>query len=292
MTQASREAIIDVKLLSKSFGDDVLFSGVSFKVFQGSFTTILGLNGIGKSSLLNILSCKISADKAEGTLLGEPLGIDLAEKRQSVALVSENLNYELGASAREFAFYYAQLYPTFDKEKFLHYVKERRLDLSKHFTQYSRGQKMQYCLILALSQNPKLLFIDEITSVLDYKAREFFLHELTLFCQNGGTVVLTTNIINEVQQCSTDLVIIKSVEEIIWGEQVEILSRFVKLRLSSLSMLTDEIREKALYLGKDSDHFHLVLIEREKIKDLPSQQDQNLTHPNLHEVFSYLTQAQ
>jgi ABC-type multidrug transport system ATPase subunit len=151
---------------------------------------------------------------------------------------------------------------------------------------------MQYCLILALSQNPKLLFIDEITSVLDYKAREFFLNELTLFCQNGGTVVLTTNIINEVQQCSTDLVIIKSIEEVIWGEQVEILNRFVKLRLNSLTILTDELREKALYLGKDADHFHLILVERDKVKDLNLQQEQVLAHPNLHEVFSYLTQAQ
>lgn len=290
--QPSREAIIEVKSLSKSFDENALLSGVSFNIYKGSFTTILGLNGVGKSTLLNILCCRVNADHAEGSLLGLALGSDIGELRDGLGLVSEHLNYELGSSVREFSRYYAGLYRQFDNDLFRRLIDLRKLDLSKHFSQFSRGQKMQFSLILAMCQRPKILFMDEITSVLDYKAREFFLQELKSYTLDGGTIVLTTNIINEVQQYSTDLVVIRSPEEVLWGEQTEILARFVKVKLHEMNSIPELIREKALYLGRDQDQQHLLLFQKEDWNQIDPRQvkEAQAQHPNLHEVFSWLTQ--
>lgn len=287
-----RETIIDVRELTKAFDESPLFERIHFKIFKGSFTTILGLNGVGKSTLLNILCTRVQADHAEGVVMGHPIGHDMGNARASIGLVSEHLNYELGASAREFSRYYAKLFPEFDTETFRHYCEVRKLDLAKHYSQFSRGQKMQFSLILAMAQRPRVLFIDEITSVLDYKAREFFLQELTKFCHEGGTVVLTTNIINEVQQYSTDLVVIRNSEEVLWGQQAEILSRFVKLRLRDLSALPAELRESALYLGRDPEFYHLLLTSLRDWQDavVEKRDEVQCQSANLHEVFSWLTQ--
>jgi ABC-2 type transport system ATP-binding protein len=287
-----REAIISVQSLSKRFDENHLLVDVSFNIYKGSFTTILGLNGVGKSTLLNILCCRMNADKAEGSLLDLPLGSDIGELRDGVGLVSEHLNYELGSSVREFSTYYSKLYRNFDNEFFRWLIDKRKLDLSKHFSQFSRGQKMQFSLILAMCQRPKILFMDEITSVLDYKAREFFLQELKTYTINGGTIVLTTNIINEVQQYSTDLVVIRSPEEVLWGQQDEILARFIKIKLDEMNLIPEAVKEKALYLGRDQQQHHLLLFQKEDWNQIDPRQvkDVEVQHPNLHEVFSWLTQ--
>jgi ABC-2 type transport system ATP-binding protein len=288
----TREAIIEVKRLSKSFDESALLVDVSFNIYKGSFTTILGLNGVGKSTLLNILCCRVNADDVDGSLLGLPLGNDIGELREGIGLVSEHLNYELGSSVREFSRYYSELYRNFNYDLFRRLIDLRRLDLSKHFSQFSRGQRMQFSLILAMCQGPKILFMDEITSVLDYKAREFFLQELKTYTMNGGTIVLTTNIINEVQQYSTDLVVIRSPHEVLWGKQDEILARFVKIKLVEMNDIPELVREKALYLGRDFEQCHLLLFQREDWNQVDPRQVVNgeVQHPNLHEVFSWLTQ--
>lgn len=290
--QNDRAVIVDVQELSKSFEHTPLFDSISFKIYRGSFTTILGLNGVGKSTLLNILCNRMAPDHAVGEVLDMPIGSDLGLRREDIGLVSEHLNYEIGSSAREFAHYYGKLFTKFDEEKLINYCEHRRLDLGKHFSQFSRGQKMQFCLVLAMAQNPKVLFIDEITSVLDYKAREFFLSELRSFCEQGGTVVLTTNIINEVQQYSTDLVIIQNSKEVVSGPQEEILDQFIKIRFDDSTALPSVLREAALYLGKDQEKGHLMVLSKDLWEKYLSEELKavELMHPSLHEVFSLLTQ--
>jgi ABC-2 type transport system ATP-binding protein len=292
VAQDYREVIVSVDELKKSFDQTPLFDSISFKIYQGSFTTILGLNGVGKSSLLNILCNRLTPDEGHGHVLGRPIGTDLAEERLSLALVSEYLNYEIGASTREFSRYYGALFRHFDWPLFDRFCEVRKIDLNKHFSQYSRGQKMQFCLILAMAQRPKILFIDEVTSVLDYKAREFFLTELKQYCDNGGTVVLTTNIINEVQQYSTDLVIIQNSKEVVSGPQHKILEQFLRIRVFDTSPLPHHVRESALYLGKDQDGANLMVLSKAEWDELEADQRAGIevNHPNLHEVFSLLTQ--
>ena len=69
---------------------------------------------------------------------------------------------------------------------------------------------MQIVLATELAKSPSILLLDEITSILDLNSRKYFLNKFSAFCQQGGTIILTTNIISEVQAYATDLIIIKN----------------------------------------------------------------------------------
>ena len=78
---------------------------------------------------------------------------------------------------------------------------------------------MQMVLAAELSKSPKILLIDEITSVLDVYSRLFYLRKLEEFKNNGGTVFLTTNVITEVESYLDHIFIIKD-KRIIFNAQL------------------------------------------------------------------------
>lgn len=280
-----RRELVTVEHLEKSFGKDKIFEGFSFKIFESSFTTILGLNGTGKSTLLNILCGRMGSDKVNGNILGADFNTDFGETKSRIAMVAENINFDLGTNLAEFCDYYGQLYQGFDHKKFDELIYLRKLNLRKNFGQLSRGQKMQLCLVLALCQGAEIILIDEVTSVLDYKACQFFLDELESYREGGGTVVLTTNIIDEVQKYTTDLLIIKNFSELIWGSREEVLGQFQKCIVPSDQVIEGE-NVAFMGLGRAAEKIYLVP-KGFRVK----KGDAHFEDPSLHEVFNYLTRT-
>ena len=83
------------------------------------------------------------------------------------------------------------------------------MNLNKQFDYYSRGQKMQLILTAELCKTPKIILLDEITSVLDVYSRKFYLNLLKNYQQEGGTVFITSNVISEVEKYLDHIIIIK-----------------------------------------------------------------------------------
>src|SRR5690606_26952542 len=155
--------------------------------------------GAGKSTLLRILMGVETTDGGDYHIFWPHPPERHSSLRDRLGFVSESIEFDLPITMEEFIPYYRQFYHRWDETLFRQLVRDRQFDLHKKFKEYSRGQKMQLCLILALSIRPEILFIDEVTSVLDVSARRYFMQILHEFVGRGGTVILTTNIITEVQ---------------------------------------------------------------------------------------------
>ena len=281
--------IIKALNIYKRYWQNLVIENASFNIEEGRFYTVLGLNGSGKSTLLNVLSGRVTKDKSEAEIFGVPLGEDLKEKRSQIAYVSENMSIGLGLNVKTFIETYATQFDDWDQEYFEYLNKHRKLDLSKKFNDYSRGQKMQLFLLVALAQKPKLLFVDEITSVLDYKARAFFLTEMAKITKSGGTVVLTTNIITEVHKETTDLIIIKDKRLLYQGKKSELFKSFIKLKDQDTKPVP---HHPALFsLGLDGLEQNNYLIEP---RYLSESMKAFIDHsgPNLGEVFIFLTEGE
>ena len=222
--------LLKVKNISKKYHDRIILNDLSFSIEPGTFTTLLGANGSGKSTLLRLLSGSEFADKGSVEFKGFSTNAWDSPVKRDVFYINENINIESSLSCEEFVGRFRNLFPNWHHSFFLKMVKDRRLDLKKNYNQYSRGQKMQFNLMIALAASPELLLLDEITSVMDVYARRYFLGILHRYCQSGKTVVMTTNIISELQYYTTHLLLIHNAKLKLQGPLSEVAGGFVKLR--------------------------------------------------------------
>jgi ABC-2 type transport system ATP-binding protein len=203
--------IIEVRGLSKSFHQNKVLDDVNFQIKKGTFTALLGKNGSGKSTILNLLMGHETLDAGECLLFGESLKSNPDHLKHKIGHVSERIRFDYPTTMRKFIADYSNFFDHFDLAQFFKQAAEVNINLDKQFGEYSRGQKMQIVMLAALAQNPELLLVDEITSVLDAYSRNYFISLLKEYAQRGGTVILTTNIVNEVQHhCSDVLFLSKS----------------------------------------------------------------------------------
>ncbi|MBF0366432.1 MAG: ABC transporter ATP-binding protein [Oligoflexia bacterium] len=247
------KVVIKLCGVSRNFYGSQVLQNVSFEIAAGTFCSLIGENGAGKSTLLNILMGLESFDEGEGVVLGKSIYLDLGVMKNEIGFVSEKINYDLPIKVGQFFENYALFFQNWDQKLFLTLMKERKLDLGVSFREYSRGQKMQAALVAALAIKPKLLLIDEITSVLDIWARKYFIEILKNFTTEGGTVLITTNVINEIQY-ATDQVIILNKGGIQLNEKLkDIPNKFIKIRNAKNEEHTIFKDPKCFWSGENSD---------------------------------------
>ena len=109
----------------------------------------------------------------------------------------------------KFFHFYKGHFPRWNNDLFELIIENQKMNLSKQFENYSRGQKMQLILTAELCKTPQIILLDEITSVLDVYSRKFYLKLLKDYQQKGGTVFITSNVISEVEKFLDHVIIIK-----------------------------------------------------------------------------------
>jgi len=225
--------IIQVSNLSKCYSDSYVLEDINFSVKQGSFTALLGKNGSGKSTILNILMGQENIDKGECLIFGQSIIKDPYLFKNDIGHVSEKINFNYPLAVDDFLNRFGKFFENFDFEWLHKCAKELDIPLNKSFEGYSRGQKMQIVLLSAMAHKPKLLLIDEVTSVLDATSRNYFMTLLKNFSNEGGTVVITTNIVSEVQSYCSDVIFLDDKKVKFQNEIQGIPSDFRKIRLKS-----------------------------------------------------------
>jgi len=216
--------------LTKYYGASPVIEDISFTVEPGTFFALVGKNGVGKSTLMRVLMRFESPNKGQGWVFGKDLSKDHSDFNANVGYVSESLDYAVPTSLKNFFKYYRQLYPNWDNALFERVLKEMGISTDSQFRNLSRGQRMQVAFSAALASHPKLLLLDEITSVMDANARSFFMHYLGNFTKQGGTVLMATNIIYEVQHFAQQVLLLHEGRARLNCPVSDIAKNFLKLR--------------------------------------------------------------
>jgi ABC-type multidrug transport system ATPase subunit len=190
-------AAVELHDIHKRYGRNRVLRGVTMALDAGKFHALVGPNGAGKSTLLRILGRHEPPDAGTGTLLGRPLHADLPEHGRDVALVTEGTDYAVPLPLRAFFEQFPRIRRGWDWPMFAGMMRERGLDLDKSFAALSRGQRMQVACAAALAGNPRVVLVDEITAVLDDRARPYFIDAFAESCRRGATVLMATNLAAE-----------------------------------------------------------------------------------------------
>jgi ABC-type multidrug transport system ATPase subunit len=187
-------AAVELRGVHKRYGRNHVLRDVTLSLEPGLLHALVGPRGAGKSTLLRILGRREPADGGTGLLLGRPLDADLPEHGRDVAFVSEATDYAVPLPLRAFFEVFPAIQPGWDWPSFAESMRALGVDLSKSYGALSRGQRMQVACAAALAGKPRLLLVDEITAVLDARARPYFVEAFADVCRRGGTVLMATHL--------------------------------------------------------------------------------------------------
>ena len=216
------EKVLQVQNLSKSYGSVAAVSGLSLSVARGEVFGLLGPNGAGKSTSIE---CMLGVKKASaGTV--EILGINPSEGRKTlferVGVQFQETGYQdkirVGEVCRMTAALYRQ--PA-DWQRLLAVFDIQGLE-KQEVSQLSGGERQRLSVLLALIPNPELVFLDELTTGLDTRARREVWQYLKELKKGGLTIVLTSHFMDEVEVLCDRALILKKGEPQICGTIGEI----------------------------------------------------------------------
>jgi ABC-2 type transport system ATP-binding protein len=201
---------ITVHDLRKSFGQTVALDGLDLEVEQGEVHGFLGPNGAGKSTTLRILLGLLRADSGEAAVLGEDPWHDTETLHRRLAYVPGDVSLWPNLTGGEAIDLLGRLRGGLDEQRRAALIDQFDLDPTKKGRTYSKGNRQKVALVAALSADVELLLLDEPTSGLDPLMDAVFRSALQEFTTGGGTVLLSSHILGEVEALADRISIIRS----------------------------------------------------------------------------------
>ncbi len=201
---------IQVHDLRKTFGHTVALDGLDLDVATGEIHGFLGPNGAGKSTTIRILLGLLRADGGSATLLGGDPWREVETLHRRLAYVPGDVALWPNLTGGEVIDILARLRGGVDEKRRASMLERFDLDPTKKGRSYSKGNRQKVALVAALSSDVELLLLDEPTSGLDPLMEAVFRDVVREFRQGGGTVLLSSHILSEVEQVCDRVSIIRA----------------------------------------------------------------------------------
>ncbi len=231
--------MLDVIHVAKKIEHKQILEDCNFRVKPNTIFGIVGINGVGKSTLLKLCCGVLKPDKGE-IFVGTETVFDNISAKQNLLFIPDDPYLELASTVESVMDFYYAFYEL-DKKYFNYIIKRFELNPKERVIKLSKGKKKRLYLSIALSIAPKLLFLDETFDGVDPFAKNIFKEEIKeLMKRKDMTVILTSHSVKEL---------------------VDISDNIGYLTKGKMIMLGDE-----LYYD---DPIYRVLVVREKFKAIP-----------------------
>lgn len=209
--------VVEVENLSKAYHNKTVLNHLTLSVKKGTVFGLLGANGAGKSTTIE---CILGTKRAEHGSVSV-LGYDPRKKRhhlfQEVGVQFQEGDYQPEIKVFELCEETACLYQ--NPADWNRLCKQFGMEdkLKSTVKSLSGGERQRLFIILALIPNPKLVFLDELTTGLDAKARREVWKILEKLKMQGLTIFLTSHFMDEVEKLCDEICILKKGETVFYG---------------------------------------------------------------------------
>lgn len=206
--------MIEVKNVSKTYTKFNNFklrkvralNNISFNIEKGKITALLGINGMGKSTILKAISGVVQTDSGEILIDGEKLSNSTYDKLAFVPDI--NIHFS-GITIKESLEFMEVFYKNWNKAKAKDMIEVFKMDESSVIDDLSKGNIARVKLILGFCQDAKYLLLDEPFSGIDIFKREEFLKAITKYMEEDQAIVITTHEIDEIEGLVDDVILLE-----------------------------------------------------------------------------------
>ncbi len=197
--------MIEVKNAKKRYKKVKALDDISFEIHEGKITCILGINGVGKSTILKAICGLIKLDSGEILIDGEKLNYKTYNK---IAFVPDVDNYFAQLTIKESFEFMKEFYKNWDEKKAYEMLELFELTDDRKIANLSKGNIARVKIILGFSQNAKYTILDEPFSGIDIFKREDFLSVITKYITDEQSIIITTHEIAEIEMIADDVILI------------------------------------------------------------------------------------
>lgn len=204
------ESVISVKNLTQRYGTGrIIYSDLSFEVPKGRILGLLGKNGTGKTTTINILMGYLRPQKGECRILGEKITEMSPATRAGIALLIEGHVQYAFMTIEQIERFYSRFYPKWNRDAYYELMNKLHVSPGQKISSMSCGQRSQVALGLILAQNADLLVLDDFSLGLDPGYRRLFTDYLREFAKaEEKTVFMTSHIIQDLERLIDDCIIL------------------------------------------------------------------------------------
>ncbi|MGN2370373.1 ABC transporter ATP-binding protein [Clostridium cagae] len=211
--------ILECKNLVKNYGGKQALKGIDLTINRGRIVGLLGPNGSGKSTLIKLANSLLTPNSGEILINGNKPGV---ETKKIVSYLPERTYLNDWIKVSEIINLFKDFYKDFNSDKAYDMLKNLNINPNDKLKTMSKGTKEKVQLILVMSREAELYFLDEPIAGVDPAARDYILNTIINNYNENATVIISTHLISDIEQVLDDVVFIsygeiyltKSVDEI------------------------------------------------------------------------------
>lgn len=284
--------VIQCKNLTHYYGTKLVFENMNFDVKKGSIFGLLGKNGTGKTTTINILNGYLEPTSGECLIFGENSQHLSPETKAKVGLLMEgHIQYSF-MNIYQIEKFYSSFFPKWRKEPYFELMSKLEISPKQKIAKMSCGQRSQVALGLILAQDPDLMILDDYSMGLDPGYRRLFLDYLSEYAKSEHkTIFVTSHIIQDLEKLIDEFIIL--------GYRNVLLSMSILRFLKTFKQFNFEVENHSLKLPRDDviTNFdliknHATLYSFSPISEIESYlNSKNVEFKNLKEVPMSLEDA-
>lgn len=276
---------IEIKNISKSYGNKKVLDGINLRIPKGSLFGLLGPNGAGKSTLINILNNIVQCDGGAISIFGDDFFTDNQQIKQKTSYIPQTYAFYPDLTTIENLEFFGALYGLKNEDL------QKQIEFCIDFTSlqnyrniraknYSGGVKRRLNIAIGLLNNPEIIYFDEPTTGIDPQSRNYILQMIKkLNTQQNTTVIYTSHYMEEVEFLCDEIAILDNQTIVYQNKKSDMLEEIKKVEI----VLKDESKI-LIDVSQNYDEFSTYVAScRENIKYI------DYKNRNLEELFLKLT---
>lgn len=258
--------IIEIKNLTKRYGDLIALDHFHLTVKKGEILGLLGPNGSGKSTCINTILSLLNFDEGSIRIFDKEMSPSAYDIKQKIGVVFQDVAVFEELNVKENIDYFCGLYIK-DKAKRKQYVEDaiKLVGLEEFIKfkpkQLSGGLLRRLNIACGIAHKPSLIFLDEPTVAVDPQSRNHILEGIKILNEQGATIVYTSHYMEEVEQLCHEIVIMDKGKVIAQGTNDELKNQ---IQLGERATLVVEKEEKELL---EELRHHPEILSVEQIQD-------------------------
>ena len=190
--------MIEIKNISKSYSSNAVLEDISFQVEDGQVYGLVGKNGVGKTTLLNIIAG--ITEPSSGVCLIDSLEIKRGTLEQGyIGYLPDLPNFFEYLTGKEYIEFLAAASKNDAGKNAMELAAQMNLDLDKRIKALSRGNRQKLGILAAVLGSPKVLLLDEPTSALDPMGRKDTMAMIKELKASGMSIILSTHILSDLE---------------------------------------------------------------------------------------------
>lgn len=287
--------VIECNNLTHYYGDRCIYENLNFSVERGKITGLLGKNGTGKTTTINILNGYLKPRSGECSIFGEPSHLLSPDAKKRIGLLLEGHVQYPFFDVVQIEKFYSKFYPNWKKEYYFELMRKLKIADGQKIAKMSCGQRSQVALGLILAQDPELLILDDFSMGLDPGYRKLFVGFLKEYAKaENKTVFITSHIIQDMETLIDDCLILDYGRVLLHQPTDELMKNFRRFTFdssSTLSITDTDFYHTESRKGKTETHSFLTEAEATaRIRKLqPEARNIVCENISLEEIFIGLT---